>query len=117
MVRHWEARRTETRPHVLSFSFTRAVILSKGLFQACLTPLTPTQALAVLNLPRIVQELLTPRPAQYQLFPGPPRHDFSVLTDPMKTVLPPLASPINSHGYGSKGSIDMNVMSMKQVCQ
>ena len=112
-------RKDQDQAHVLSFSFTRAVILSKNIFQACLTPPTPTQAPAALNLPRIVQKLWTPRPAQYQLFPNPPRHDFSFLTDPMETMLPSPVSPppTNSQGYGLKGSIDMNVMSMKQVHQ
>jgi len=102
MVRHREARRTKTRPHVLSFSFTRAVILSQGLFQACLTPLTPTQALAALNLPRIVQELLKPRPAQYQLFPGPPHHDFSFLTDLMEDSAAPSPPPSIHRVMGRK---------------
>lgn len=47
----------------LAFSFTRAVILSKKHFKSA-PPLTPTQALAALNLVGRVQEQPVQRPAE-----------------------------------------------------
>lgn len=58
MVRHRECvegLRLATRSLILPHQ--GALDFKQGLFQACLTPPTPTQALAALNLPRVMQEL------------------------------------------------------------